>query len=121
MRLEKVATGSHPLQSETHIKPKSSAAEGTMEKEVQSKNIVLHDQEVINREDIETVISNLNEFIEPLQTNLKFEFHDKLNEYYVTVINPITEEVIREIPSRKMLDMYAAMAEVMGLFVDEKI
>lgn len=121
MRLEKVVTGSQPLQSETYNKHITSAANGTIEKTGQIQEIELHDKKIINTEDIETVISKLNEFIEPLRTNLKFEYHEKLNDYYVTVVNPITDEVIREIPSRKMLDMYAAMAEVMGLLVDEKI
>lgn len=75
----------------------------------------------INRGEVETVVSKMNDFIEPLRTNLKFVLHDELNEYYVTIINPYTNEVIKEIPPKKMLDMYAAMAELMGLFIDRKI
>lgn len=75
----------------------------------------------INRVEVETVVKKTNDFIEPLQTNLKFVLHDELNEYYVTIVNPDTNEVIREIPPKKMLDMYAAMAELMGLFIDLKI
>ncbi len=75
----------------------------------------------VNRVEVETVVTKMNDFIEPLQTNLKFVLHDELNEYYVTIVNPDTNEVIREIPPKKMLDMYAAMAELMGLFIDRKI
>ncbi|MFZ3576909.1 flagellar protein FlaG [Virgibacillus sp. DJP39] len=121
MKIENVVTGSQPLQSETNNKPNTSAIEGTIKKLEINKEIELHDEKVINKEDIETVISKLNEFIEPIHTNLKFEYHEKLNDYYVTVVNPLTDEVLKEIPSRKMLDMYAAMAEFMGLLVDEKI
>jgi len=74
-----------------------------------------------NTEEVQTVVSKMNEFIEPLRTNLKFVFHDELNEYYVTIVHPKTNEVIKEIPPKKMLDMYAAMAELMGFFIDEKI
>jgi flagellar protein FlaG len=85
------------------------------------EEIALHKDLVINKDKVETVASKLNEFIEPLRTDLKFEFHEKLNEYYVTVVNPMTNETIREIPPKKFLDMYADMAELMGILIDEKI
>jgi|SRR5690625_2392264 len=74
-----------------------------------------------NKKEVKTTVEKLNDFIDPVRTNLKFVFHEELHEYYVTVINPHTDEVIREIPPKKMLDMYAAMAEYMGLLIDEKI
>jgi len=74
-----------------------------------------------NKDDVKSTVEKLNDFIDPVRTNLKFVFHEDLHEYYVTVVNPLTDEVIREIPPKKMLDMYAAMTEYMGLLVDEKI
>ncbi|MFP3361912.1 flagellar protein FlaG, partial [Planococcus sp. SIMBA_143] len=50
----------------------------------------------------------------------KFELHDKLEKYYVTVVDSETKEVIKEIPPKKFLDMYAQMAEFMGILIDEK-
>ncbi len=73
------------------------------------------------KDDVKSTVEKLNDFIDPIRTNLKFVFHEDLHEYYVTVVNPLTDEVIREIPPKKMLDMYAAMTEYMGLLVDEKI
>lgn len=75
----------------------------------------------VKPEDVERTVNNLNRFMEPLRTNLKFTLHNELNEYYVEVINPMTDEVIREIPPKKFLDMYAAMADFMGLLIDKKI
>jgi len=73
------------------------------------------------RKDLESLMNSLNEFIQPSHTSIKFQLHDKLEEYYVQVINDDTNEVIREIPSEKMLDIYAAMREYLGLMVDETI
>ncbi|WP_067727098.1 flagellar protein FlaG [Oceanobacillus damuensis] len=78
-------------------------------------------ESVTNKADLETAISKLNDFIEPLRRNLKFELHDKLEKYYVTVIDSNTKEVIKEIPPKKMLDMYAEMADFMGFLIDKKI
>lgn len=72
-------------------------------------------------QDLKTTVESVNGFIEPLDTNLKFVYHEQLNEYYVTLVNPLTNEVIREIPPKKMLDMYAAMTESLGMIIDEKI
>jgi len=65
--------------------------------------------------------ANMNTFLEGSNTELRFEFHDKLNEYYVTIVNPKTREVIKEIPSKKLMDAHAAMREFNGLFVNHKI
>ncbi|MEA3320501.1 MAG: flagellar protein FlaG [Bacillota bacterium] len=74
-----------------------------------------------SRKQMETIVEGMNDFMKPMNVSIRFELHDELNEYYVTVVDVATDEVIREIPSKKFLDMYAAMTEYMGLFVDKKI
>lgn len=64
---------------------------------------------------------SMNKFLETENTQLRFKFHEKLNEYYVTIVDSTTDEVIREIPSKKLLDIHAAMREFVGLLVDRKI
>jgi len=78
-------------------------------------------KEINDRKVMEGVVDAINDFLNPVYTSLKFELYDKLNEYYVQVVNVNTQEVIREIPPKKLLDVYAAMAEYIGLIVDEKI
>ncbi len=81
-----------------------------------------HQQEkTLSSEQVNGMTDALNKFLEPTKASLKFEFHEKLEEYYVTLVDSNTKEVIREIPPKKMLDIYAAMAEFMGLIVDKKI
>ncbi|WP_338751548.1 flagellar protein FlaG [Bacillus sp. FJAT-52991] len=74
-----------------------------------------------SKAEMERVIQGMNDFLKPSNLHVKFEFHDELEEYYVTMVNDVTQEVIREIPSRKLLDMYAAMTKYLGILVDEKI
>ncbi|KAA0967090.1 flagellar protein FlaG [Sporosarcina sp. ANT_H38] len=64
---------------------------------------------------------SMNTFLESASTQLRFKFHEKLNEYYVTIVDSKTDEVIREIPSKKLMDIHAAMREFVGLLVDRKI
>ncbi|MGG3799046.1 flagellar protein FlaG [Metabacillus fastidiosus] len=77
--------------------------------------------QTVTREDLEKMVSSINDFLHPSNTYIKFQLHEKLNEYYVTVVDNHTEEVIREIPSKKWLDIYAAMTEFIGLILDRKI
>ncbi|MBM7541605.1 flagellar protein FlaG [Amphibacillus cookii] len=83
--------------------------------------IVSSNIELVDRVELESMVEGLNEFLEPVRTSIKFEMHEKLEKYYVRVVDSSTDEIIREIPPEQMLDMYAAMAEFMGLIVDEKI
>lgn len=64
---------------------------------------------------------SMNTFLASANTQLRFKFHEKLNEYYVTIIDSKTDEVVREIPSKKLMDIHAAMREFVGLLVDRKI
>ncbi|QHE63195.1 flagellar protein FlaG [Rossellomorea vietnamensis] len=78
-------------------------------------------KEPVTKEKIEDVVHGMNEFMSTSNTHLKFEFHDKLKEYYVTIVDDRTQEIVKEIPAKKMLDMHAAMTEFVGLMVDKKV
>ncbi|MBM7649380.1 flagellar protein FlaG [Bacillus ectoiniformans] len=73
------------------------------------------------KEEMEKVVKGMNDFLKPANTHLKFEFHDELEEYYVAVVDDVTQEIIKEIPSKKLLDIYAAMTDFIGIMVDKKI
>ncbi len=54
--------------------------------------------------------------------NRRFEFsiHEETNEIVVKVFNSDTDELIKEIPNEKILDMVAKICEMAGVFVDER-
>lgn len=73
------------------------------------------------KESLEKVIDAMNDMLKPTHTSSKFVLHEKLNDYYVQVVDEVTQEVLKEIPNKKFLDMYADMIDFMGIFVDKKI
>ncbi len=79
------------------------------------------EQKPLERAEMESMVEGMNKFLEPSNTTIQFELHDKLDRYYVKLVDRETKELVREIPPEKMLDMYAQMAEFMGFLVDEKI
>lgn len=74
-----------------------------------------------SKEKVQDAVESLNAFLNPTQTAIHFEYHEELSEYYVKVVDDVTNETIREIPPKKLLDYYAAMTEFVGVMVDEKI
>lgn len=121
----------HLTSTETLIQHRSAATEGVKGNPVNvveqiapsnqsDKNQTVYFDEK-KKEKLEEVVSGLNHFLEPAHTSIRFKMHEKLNKYYVVIVNDNTNEVVKEIPPKKLLDVYAAMAEHLGLLVDRKI
>jgi flagellar protein FlaG len=111
--VEKVAGTISTLQS---LKSPEVSLERVIQRQVEDTP-----KEPVTQEKLQNVVQGMNEFLSASNTHLKFEFHDRLKEYYVTIVDDVTKEIVREIPAKKMLDMYAAMTEFVGLMVDQKV
>ncbi|WP_018930997.1 flagellar protein FlaG [Gracilibacillus lacisalsi] len=121
MEVGKMITGS-PLmqQTESTLELSTSARERSNNHE-QAKQQLLNGNVDLNKDQLQSMVDGLNSFLEPSNTSIRYELHDKLDRYYVTIVDRDTDEVVKEIPPKKMLDVYASMAELMGFIVDEKI
>lgn len=113
--LEKVSSTTSPLIKQVEqVESIPKVKEMTAEKQDQIQ------EQAQSKEKTEKAINSMNEFLKESNTHLKFSLHEELQEYYVAIVDDSTNEVIREIPSKKLLDMYAAMTEYVGLLVDRK-
>lgn len=74
----------------------------------------------ISEQTLLNAIDKANKAVDGVSTYFKFSVHEKTHEIVVKVVNSDTNEVIREIPNEKILDMVAKMWDLAGLFVDEK-
>lgn len=70
--------------------------------------------------ELDSVVEDLNKTVEALNKGLEFKVHEDTKRVIVTVVNKDTDEVIREIPPEKILDMMAKINEIVGWLVDEK-
>ncbi|EJL46883.1 MULTISPECIES: flagellar protein FlaG [Brevibacillus] len=84
-------------------------------------NVVAYHEKAYSKEDIEKELDTLNKVLESKGSHLKFVLHDKLQKYYVQVIDNNTDEVLKEIPTKKVMDIVANFYEKLGFIVDEKI
>jgi len=87
--------------------------------------VVQHNQPTVDgkdtKEKLEQAIDSLNEFFTINNSELKFVFHEGLDTYYAQLVNSETDELIREIPSKKVLDVFYEMQKLVGMIVDKKI
>ena len=86
--------------------------------QINSENIIKISREK-DAKDLEDSIKQANVILAEQQTDLKFVKHEKLNEYYIQIID-LNNNVIQEIPNKKELDFFAAFMEFNQL-IDKKI
>lgn len=89
----------------------------------QDKAGVQSDKE-LSTEKVKAAVDDLNKQVKQASTikhtQLSFKYHDDTNRISITVKDSDTDEVIREIPPEKALDMLAKAWELAGLMVDER-
>lgn len=89
----------------------------------QDRGAVQTDQEVAP-DKIKAAVDDLNKTVKqasPMHhTQLSFKYHEDTNRISITVTDSDTDEVIREIPPEKTLDMLAKAWEMAGPLVDER-
>jgi len=87
-----------------------------------NKNQVNITQDGKYREDeIIDAIESANKKFVAYDRKFEFSIHEKTKQIMVKVIDANTDEVVREIPPEKILDLVASIWEISGIIVDEKI
>jgi flagellar protein FlaG len=69
---------------------------------------------------IRNALERANKALAGMDRRFEFSVHEKTGEVMIKVINKATNEVIREIPNEKFLDMMTKLQELVGLNIDEK-
>ncbi|MCE4046492.1 MAG: flagellar protein FlaG [Lysinibacillus fusiformis] len=88
---------------------------------VQTRELPSVDDQEISKDKLQNVVDTVNEFLQVNHNASKFVLHDGLDRYFVQVVDTQTEEVVKEIPPKKLLDAFYEMQKLLGMIVDEKI
>jgi|GEM_PF-361671 len=73
-----------------------------------------------SRDQLEGVIEQLNELMRDSQRSLSFRVDDDLDKLVVSVVNPETDEIIRQMPSEESLKFAKSLEGVMGIIFNER-
>ena len=87
--------------------------------EIQKVDLDKKTKEEIKKE-LQRITEELNRAMNPLNTDIKFHFNDKVDELVVKVIDKKNNEVIREFPPKEALKLMEKMKELVGMLFDKK-
>lgn len=72
----------------------------------------------LTRPEIDTIVNDLNETVQLLNTSLSFSVDGDTGKTVIKVMNSTTHEVIRQIPAEEMLRVAARMRDLLGVLFD---
>lgn len=75
----------------------------------------------ITEDQVSEVVRRANRSLEWAKRHFEYSIHDKTNTFVVRVYDSESDELIREIPPERILDLVARLWEVAGLIVDERV
>ncbi|MCK9444123.1 MAG: flagellar protein FlaG [Tissierellaceae bacterium] len=112
----------------SEVRPVQSGEQVVQRPEVRTQQQPRHGEERkiieekrITEEDAINLIEKANKDFVVYDRRFEFSIHDATRQIMVKIIDVNTDEVIRELPPEKILDMVAALWEVAGIIVDRKI
>jgi len=106
------------------VKPQSQHQEVNQKIRVeQQTGVNKHGQTKVDRGQLADAVDSLNKTMKIFDRGLEFTIHEDTNRIIVRVVDRSdhnNEEVIREIPPERILDMIAAFMDMIGLLVDQR-
>lgn len=78
------------------------------------------EEKKITMEQLEKAVNKANEHIMGVNTQLQYRIHEGTDRIMVRLIDTESQDVIREIPPEKMLDLVAEIWKRVGLVVDKQ-
>lgn len=69
---------------------------------------------------LDKALQEMNKSLILLNERLEFNIHEASNRIVVRVVDKETDEVVKEIPPEKFLDMAVKLRELVGVLVDQR-
>ena len=91
----------------------------TSQPQAASQTQTLAEQQSAENEKLKKAIEKMNEQLP--HSEAKFGIHEATNRVMIKLVDKDTQEVIKEIPPEKTLDMLAKSMEIAGVLVDQKL
>ncbi|BCJ92938.1 hypothetical protein acsn021_05070 [Anaerocolumna cellulosilytica] len=70
---------------------------------------------------VKNIVDETNHKIKDSRRRLEFSYNEEIKRVSIKVMDEVTNEVIKEIPPEKTLEMIQKMWEVAGLLIDERL
>lgn len=94
------------------IKNEQMAANAEKVREVEKKS----EEQIAKR-----IVEQVNEYLSENNWSLKYYYHEAAHQMVARIVDNETNEVIREVPPKELLDLSARMEKFVGLILDEQV
>lgn len=71
-------------------------------------------------EQVQKALDNLKRITQPVAQNLQFSVDESTGQTVIRVVDEITKDVIRQIPSQEVLDLAKSLDKLSGLLLSQK-
>jgi uncharacterized FlaG/YvyC family protein len=101
-----------------HTKPVAVNSENPEERLL--LELIKSDSKDISQDELKKKVEQLNKAAEAMDRRFRFEIHKETHRIIVKVFRKDNDELIAEIPPKKILDVLARIDQEMGFLVDTK-
>jgi len=74
----------------------------------------------VSTEEVKTLTDEMNKFMQLINSDIQFVFHEKMQRLIVQVVDTKEGKVLKEFPPHELLDTMAKIKEYVGLLLDKK-
>lgn len=92
----------------------------SIEANVGNKGKLAKDAPTLGEDQLQSLIEHGNKVLQRMDTRLQWSIHKESQQLIVKVMDTQTNEVLREIPPEKYLELVQNLCEQVGLFLDER-
>jgi flagellar protein FlaG len=75
----------------------------------------------LSTEEIEQIVSELNNFIQIFNTKIAFEIDKETKKTVLKIIDAQSNEIIRQIPPEELLAISKRISELLGLIINARV
>lgn len=88
---------------------------------VERKDELPSAREEIPREEVERATDKLNRLMGLINKRVRFDLHEDSDQIMVRVIDQDTEDVLKEMPPKRVLELLNSLTDIAGLLVDQRV
>ncbi|SHE57675.1 flagellar protein FlaG [Clostridium fallax] len=80
-----------------------------------------NEKEEFSKDQLEKALKKLNKFLEDDDVHAEYDFHEKFGDLMIKIVSDKTNEVLMEIPPKKILDVVSKLCELSGVVFDKRV
>lgn len=78
------------------------------------------EEEKYNKKELKKAVDEVNKFLIKDKTHAEYSVHEVFNRIMIKIIDDKTDEVVLEVPPKKLIDMAAKLCKLAGVIVDKR-